>query len=196
MSDGFLDKLRDFFVGSEQEYDDYSEDEMEASKKTDAHVAVGSRANLAALPSKNSKDKIEIVVVNVYCPDEAEKSGWCCKIAREIKAKKCVLVSFDEKTDKNVRTRILDFLSGSVFVSGVNSFKISSTENFSFAIFCCYTPLKQGIAERQILQLMVFRMDSAAAALPHTGKFQLLQKHSENQYLPSSGLKQCSRTFL
>lgn len=127
MSDGFFDKLRDFFVGSEQEYDDYSEDEMEASKKTDAHVAVGSRANLAAFPSKNSKDKIEIVVVNVYCPDEAEKSGWCCKIAREIKAKKCVLVSFDEKTDKNVRTRILDFLSGSVFVSGVNSFKISST---------------------------------------------------------------------
>ncbi len=68
-----------------------------------------------------------IVVVNVYCPDEAEKRGWCCKIAREIKAKKCVLVSFDEKTDKSVRTRILDFLSGSVFVSGVNSFKISSS---------------------------------------------------------------------
>ena len=60
MSNGFLDKLKDFFIGSEQEYDDYSEEEM-------------------------------------------------------------------EETDKNVRTRILDFLSGSVFVSGVNSFKISST---------------------------------------------------------------------
>ncbi len=127
MSSSCWDKLRDFFVGGEQEDDDYSEEEMDASKKTDAHRAVGSRANLAALPSKNGKDKIEIVVVNVYCPDEAEKSGWCCKIAREIKAKKCVLVSFDEKTDKSVRTRILDFLSGSVFVSGVNSFKISSS---------------------------------------------------------------------
>lgn len=127
MSNGFWDKLRDFFVGSEQEYEDYSEEDMEASKKTGTHRTVGSRANLVALPNKNSKDKIEIVVVNVYCPDEAEKSGWCCKIAREIKAKKCVLVSFDEKTDKNVRTRILDFLSGSVFVSGVNSFKISSS---------------------------------------------------------------------
>ncbi len=127
MSSGFWDKLKDFFVGSEPEYEDYSEEDMKASKKTDTHRAVGSRANLVALPNKNNKDKIEIVVVNVYCPDEAEKSGWCCKIAREIKAKKCVLVSFDEKTDKNVRTRILDFLSGSVFVSGVNSFKISST---------------------------------------------------------------------
>ena len=129
MSSSVFDKLRDFFIGScDPEYSDYSEEEMEASKKTDTHKAVGSRANLVALPPKSSsKEKIEIVVVNVYCPDEAEKSGWCCKIAREIKAKKCVLVSFDEKTDKNVRTRILDFLSGSVFVSGVNSFKISSS---------------------------------------------------------------------
>ena len=136
---GIWDKITGVFF---DEDDDYEEDEVveeTPQRKRDVwteeqpaptHRTRSSRRNsqIVSMPNAAARKSMEMVLVRAKAYDEMPE------IAQSIKARKVVIVNFDDM-DKETAQRMVDFLSGAVFaldgmpkkVSG-NTFLFSSSQ--------------------------------------------------------------------
>ncbi|MGM9998894.1 MAG: cell division protein SepF [Candidatus Bruticola sp.] len=122
MSGSFIDRFFHSFKGIGGEHIGDTKEALKAAvdgdevKSTEVHEAVKGTSDLVSASKLETDKKTEIVIFNVDCVNSEGKGVWCLRIAKEIREGKCVFINFKE-TSKEIRTRILDFLAGSIYVT-------------------------------------------------------------------------------
>ncbi|MDH7576436.1 MAG: cell division protein SepF [Bacillota bacterium] len=116
MGSGWLEKIMSF-IGFADNYEDEEDDDP-------VPVVEERSRKRAPVLSLHASPEAKIMVVSPVTFDEAEK------IASHLKGRKSVIVNF-EHTPKDTAQRIIDFLSGAVFVLNGGTLKITA-ETFLF----------------------------------------------------------------
>ncbi|NPV29718.1 MAG: cell division protein SepF [Firmicutes bacterium] len=117
MSSGWFEKIMSFIGFAESYEGEEDEEPIQA-------VAEDRGRKRAPVLSLHTSPEAKIIVASPVAFDEAEK------IAGHLKSRKSVIVNF-EHTPKDVAQRIIDFLSGAVFVLNGSTLKITA-ETFLF----------------------------------------------------------------
>lgn len=107
---GFKDKLNRFINPPDDEYEDYYEDD----EQTDSYSNFNSTSSYQRdnkVVSLNSRQQMQMVV---FKPTSFKEDA--CTIADELLNRNTVVLNL-EKADKDVRRRIVDFLSGVAYAN-------------------------------------------------------------------------------
>lgn len=108
-----LDKMSNFFNGTDEELENEEYFESEQKEEQDFPVKKGKVVNI------NTTTQLKVVVVTPESFDEAKD------IAEHLKQKKPVVINL-EGVEKDIARRIVDFLSGAVYSLDGNIQKIST----------------------------------------------------------------------
>lgn len=108
-----LDKMTNFFNGTDEEIENEEYFENEQKEEQDFPVKKGKVVNI------NTTTQLKVVVVTPESFDEAKD------IAEHLKQKKPVVINL-EGVEKDIARRIVDFLSGAVYSLDGNIQKIST----------------------------------------------------------------------
>ncbi len=108
-----LDKMSNFFNGTDEEIENEEYFESEQKEEPDFAVKKGKVVNI------NTTTQLKVVVVTPESFDEAKD------IAEHLKQKKPVVINL-EGVEKDIARRIVDFLSGAVYSLDGNIQKIST----------------------------------------------------------------------